>query len=421
MKICEISKADSAGGGASRVAEELTGLLNKNGVECDHFVSWSSKGYSTNRLALYGRLEKYIRKLHSLGKKIGLPELLPFELPIFFKKKRFLKYDLFHFHDLSSAISPLTLIFLAQFRPVVWTIHDCSPFTGGCLYPLGCEKFKTGCGKCPQIGEWPIDTHFDFTSLLRTIKGLVHKAGVITITPSNWMSEKAFSSSLLKTKPEVLANGIDTDIYRPFDKVSIRRELDLPQDRLTFLVSAGNLKDPRKGVALSLQTLQRLKSLKPFVILLGNPDPIINQYLEGIEYKTLGYIGEQEKLAKIYSAADLFLFCSLADNQPLAILESLASGTPIVGFMTGGIPEIVPHERCGYLVEQGDLDSLAEGIKRAVFAGKHKLWAIEGRARVCNNFSHPRFLSQHLELFRKLCRRKGLISSEEKSPSLEIR
>lgn len=171
MRICEVSKADSFGGGASRVAEELSQLLFSDGYSAEHWVSWTGKGYDHRRRPLYGSLERVIRKAHNATKAIlSMPELVPYELPIFYRNGRVEQFDLFHFHDISSAISPLTLLHLSRSKPVVWTMHDCSPVTGGCLYPMSCERYKLGCGSCPQLGTWPIDTRFDFTRALRSVK-----------------------------------------------------------------------------------------------------------------------------------------------------------------------------------------------------------------------------------------------------------
>jgi len=199
MKIGIISKADSFGGGASKVAEDLVELLNKEYYTAHHYCSWSEKGYQGVRQPLYGRYENEIRKLHLIFKKLGFPEIIPFELPIILRRLKEHRYDILHFHDLSSAISPLTLMYLSKIVPVVWTIHDCSPFTGGCLYPMGCEKFKSNCFVCPQVSTWPIDSKIDLIFFSRWIKKQLHKSrNLYLITPSHWMADVSYSSNLLK-------------------------------------------------------------------------------------------------------------------------------------------------------------------------------------------------------------------------------
>lgn len=400
MNIAQISKADSFGGGASRVAEDLCNLLIHDNYGCTHWTSWSGKGYNTTRSPLYGRFEHRVRQAHYIVKKMGFPELVPFELITLMRRNRMADYDLFHFHDLSSAISPFTLRYISQLGPVIWTIHDCSPFTGGCLYPMSCERFKTGCGNCPQIGEWPIDSRFDNTALLYGIKRALHKTGrVVAISPSQWMADQAFSSGILKTKPAVIHNGVDVETYQFADKDEVRDRLGLPKDRRIVLISAGNVLDERKGTRFALEALSRAQELKPFLLVVGAVDNDAKQLLAPFDYHATGYLNSPSDLAPVYSAADIFLFCSLADNQPLVILETMAAGTPLIGFATGGIPEMVEQDKTGFLVKPRDVESLTQAIKYAFSDNRCARWSRAGRHKAVNEFSNHLMLKKHIGLY----------------------
>lgn len=403
MHIAQISKADAYGGGASRVAEELSQQFRANGYVCHHWASWAGKGYDHKTVfPLYGRFSREMRLAHMLVKKAGFPELLPFELAVLLRNNRIYNYDVLHFHDLSSAISPFTLRWLSRQKPVIWTIHDCSPFTGGCLYPMGCEKFKSGCGGCPQIGQWPIDSYLDFTKTMHGIKRHLHaKSSVITVTPSKWMSDMAYSSGLFSEPPVVIPNGVDTQLYRPSDKKIARDELGLPNDRRIILLSAGNLLDERKGTKYALEALSELKDLEPFLLVVGSVDDKARKLIDKFDYHATGYIGDPARLALVYSAADLFVFCSLADNQPLVILETMAAGTPMVGFATGGIPEMVEQDESGYLVPQRDVSSLIGAIRRAFEGGRLSEWARRAREKAVSLYSFDRLIENHLSLYEK--------------------
>lgn len=403
MHIAQISKADAFGGGASRVAEELSQLFRSNGYVSHHWASWAGKGYDHRSIfPLYGRFSSEIRLAHVLVKKAGFPELLPFELAVLLRNNRMHDYDLLHFHDLSSAISPFTLRWLAHKKPVIWTIHDCSPFTGGCLYPMGCEKFKSGCGQCPQIGQWPIDSYLDFTRLNHRIKRGLHAQGrVVTVTPSKWMSDLAYSSGMFSEPPVVIPNGVNTQLYKPSDKQRAKSELGLPTDRRVILLSAGNLLDERKGTKYALEALAEVKELKPFLLVVGLVDNNARDILKEFDYHATGYIGDPAKLALVYSAADLFLFCSLADNQPLVILETMAAGTPMVGFATGGIPEMVEQDKSGYLVPQRDVPSLIGAIRHAFEGNRLSEWAQRARERAVSIYSFDQLRDNHLALYER--------------------
>jgi glycosyltransferase involved in cell wall biosynthesis len=403
MHIAQISKADAFGGGASRVAEELSQILQKDGYVSHHWSSWAGKEYNQKtRFPLYGKYSREIRLAHTIVKKAGFPELLPFELAVLLKNKIIEKYDIFHFHDLSSAISPYTLSWIARKKPVIWTIHDCSPFTGGCLYPMGCEKFKTGCGDCPQIGQWPIDSYFDFTKLTHRIKRNLHRLeDIITVTPSKWMSEMAYSSGLFKNPPAVIPNGVDTETFKPTDKIKARIDIGLPIDRKIVLISAGNILDERKGTRYALEALSEINEINPFLLVVGSIDENAKILLEKFDYYSTGYISDSNHLALVYSAADLFLFCSLADNQPLVILETMAAGTPLVGFATGGIPEVVEQDQSGYLVKQRDVSSLIKAIRYAFEGNRLKEWSIRSRELATSLYSFDQLSKNHVNLYEK--------------------
>ena len=403
MKVAQISKADEFGGGASRVAADLCRLFNDSKNYSKHFVSWAGKGYGESRVPLYGSHEKFIRGLHLGTKLAGFPELIPFEMIPEWKSKRLSEFDLLHFHDLSSAISPTTPALLGRTKPVIWTIHDASPFTGGCLYPFECSRFKASCGACPQLGEWPIDIKIDTTRLLHQVKKRVHKSGnVKAITPSRWMSDLAFSSGMFEMPPRVVPNGVDEKLFRNSGKEIAKKTLGIPLNRHAILISAGNVLDERKGTSFAIEAVRKLSHLRPFLVIVGNPSPALTELLDGIDHKTLGYLSDPGELAQAYRAADIYLFCSLADNQPLSVLETMASGTPTVGFATGGIPEMVANDESGLLVKPRDIPALVRAIEVAFHEDRHKAWGLEARATVERNFTYQQMKRNHDELYKEL-------------------
>ncbi|MRN79860.1 MULTISPECIES: glycosyltransferase [unclassified Brucella] len=409
MRICEVSKADAFGGGASRVAGELCELLLADGYFSEHWVSWAGKGYNEYRRPLYGSLERYIRKAHNATKAIlSLPEVFPYELPIFYRNGRLNSFDLFHFHDISSAISPLTLSNLSQNHPVIWTMHDCSPVTGGCLYPMGCERYKVHCGACPQVGEWPIDIRFDFTRYLRSLKAHLHKSRRVTlVTPSQWMADFALSSGMLEEAPIIIPNGVDINRFRPLDRATVRQKYGIPTNRPIVLLTAGHIKDPRKGVKHALSALQSFEEInRPLLLLVGVIDDTARQMLEGFEIFEAGYISNTDILAEIYAASDLLLFCSLAENMPLTILEAMSCGVPFVGFGVGGIPEMIVENETGISVPPMDSPALNRALKFALAPENSERWARAARQRAVERYSHQQFIAAHVHLYESLVEKR---------------
>ena len=218
LKLAQLSKADSIGGGASRVAEELADALRITGHEVTHFASYTSHGFGEFQRSLLLQ-NKWMHFLHkktlSLSRRLGIAEIVPLELLALWRNN-ISQFDILHFHDLTSAISPFTLIWLSRKQPVVWTLHDCSPFTGGCLFPMDCNYYKSECRKCPQIGVWPLDSICDCTHIMQAIKSRLHRTKRIHyVAPSKWMARKAFESGKLPVEPVVIANGVNTETYKP--------------------------------------------------------------------------------------------------------------------------------------------------------------------------------------------------------------
>jgi glycosyltransferase involved in cell wall biosynthesis len=403
IQICILSKADSFGGGASKCAEDLSVHLNHAGHTVRHYCYWSGKGYNTLRYPLIGKLNKpvsYFRE--KLEKRVfGLPEFLPIELP-FLLKKGILDYDILHFHDICSAISPLTVFYLAKRKPVVWTFHDCSAFTGGCLYPMACEKYKTVCSRCSQK-EWPINSPLTHTALLQRIKKRIFsKTNVTLLAPSEWMANMASGASVLNRKPLVVNNGVDTGLYQAIEKKSARKALSIPEHRYVILISAASFDDERKGFTYAVQGIRQISDLTPYVLVMGKVDAKrIHAELGNVDIRRFGYQSDPKIINTIYAAADVFLFASLADNQPLSILESFASGTPVIAFDTGGIPEMI-EPASGAVVKQKQIEGLARELRRFSDKTFSTAMSLSARGLVKEKFGMKLFVDTHITLYRRI-------------------
>ncbi len=406
MKIAILSKADATGGGASRIAQELCQLLNAAGHTAHHFLAlYQNEPYPFAR-PLYGHyfLRRVVSRLNRYSKFWGFPELIPWEFPALLWQ-RINTYDVIHFHDLSSAISPLTIRWLSRMIPAVWTFHDCSPFTGGCLYPMACQKFTTRCGPCPQLGLWPLDGKFDFTSFMHAVKRKTAAENCfLPVTPSAWMSTTALASGMFSASPVVVQNGVDTDIFKPADRLTLKQKLGLSSHRPIILITAAYIYEARKGVRFALEALHRVKSLRPLLLIVGHLDNDSRVAFSGFETHETGYLQDNMIKSQYFAAADIHLFSSLADNLPLTILETMATATPTVGFATGGAPEMITHNHTGYRVPPHDVPGLATGIKLAFADDRVAEWGRNARQRVEELYSHEIFLSNHLALYQQVIR-----------------
>ncbi|MBC7892499.1 MAG: glycosyltransferase family 4 protein, partial [Sphingobacteriaceae bacterium] len=251
-------------------------------------------------------------------------------------------------------------------KPVVWTLHDMWPFTGGCHYSRGCERFKTHCGQCPFL-RFPGERDLSFRRF--TKKEKAYRAAPLTVVAcSEWLAGLARQSTLFEGV-EVLSipNPIDTNVWQPTDRTAARTSLGLPAETPLLLFGAAKLADPRKGFDPLVEALHRLKTgwpageIEPELVVFGKSDPMA---LARVPFRVhdLGLLSSEEKLVAAYNAADALAVPSLEDNLPNTVMESLACGTPVVAFATGGIPEMIQHRKTGWLAPPGDVAGLAEGL-----------------------------------------------------------
>ncbi len=403
MRIAIVSKSTKKGGGASKVAEDLANLLHKNGHTVHHYRRDLINGYTEHSTSVYGKLEHIAKKIYFRLQSIGFQEIIPFEYIHLSKEIKRMNYDIIHFHDLTTAVSPYTLMLLSKKIPVVWTLHDCSSFTGGCIYPMDCNNYFSGCYNCPLKNQWPFGRNFDFAFLFFKLKKKLHLNKLYLLAPSNWLIESAQKNNIIKNPIHYVSNGVDIDIYKQLDKKLARKKRGIDPDRFIILLTAGNIADKRKGIDFSLDTLQKLKKLNcEFLLLIvGTLDYPTEQLFSEFDYYKAGYISDEKELNLCYSMADIFLNCSIQDNQPLVVLETMASGTPTVGFETGGIPEMIIQNNTGFLVSNQDTNLLAEKIKEIKETKIYENWSLNCSNLARNKFTHELFYKKHLEMYTK--------------------
>jgi glycosyltransferase involved in cell wall biosynthesis len=399
-----ISKADRFGGGASRVAEDLCVLLQSKGHTAHHYVS-SAVEFKPYTKSVYGGrwLGKFVRLAHHCTQRLGLQELVPWEYFVLRLTHGLMDYDLVHFHDLSSAISPLTVRLVARRLPTVWTFHDYAAFTGGCIFPMDCTKFQIGCGVCPQMDLWPLSRSrgIDFTKqMLRLKQKTFREENVSVIAPCHWMANTARNSGTFFNRMRVIPYGVDTVLYQPLNKAKVRQQMGLITNKPIVLLSAGDMTDKRKGTIPAVEALRKsFPQIDPLVLVVGKIVADARPMFDPIEVFETGYITDDKKKAKYFAAADVFLFCPLDDNMPLTILETMATSTPMVGFAIGGIPEVVEHQKTGYLARKGDVEDVVRGLQLALSGERSIEWGQEARRVVEHRYTHEQFLLTHIELY----------------------
>ena len=251
-------------------------------------------------------------------------------------------------------------------KPLVWTVHDTNPFTGGCHYYGPCRRFKDRCGACPELGS-SADSDLSRAVWQRKKAAFSHvPAGRLhVITPSRWMAGQAGESSLLGHFPiSVIPYGLDTEVFCPRDRTMARDVMGIPRDGRVLLFAADSIEDHRKGYKLLGEALAPIPADAGIHLTsVGRNTPALNLRLP---YQNLGFFTNDRILSLAYNAADIYVTPTLDDNLPNTVMEAMACGTPVVAFETGGVPEMVRNGVTGFVVPAGNTGALREAILRVL-------------------------------------------------------
>lgn len=288
-------------------------------------------------------------------------------------------------------------------QPLVWTVHDMWPFTGGCHYTGDCQKYLDACGACPQLKS---DRDRDLSRWVWRRKAKAWRdLNVTLVSPSRWMAAQIQASALLREVPvTVIPNGIDLHRYQPREKAVVRTLLNLPLDACLILFGAGGgTGDPRKGFAFLEGALTRLAQTewgtRIELVVFGSMPPETPPAL-GFPVHYLGKLQDDLSLAMVYAAADVFVAPSVQENLSNTVVEAIACGTPCVAFRIGGMPDLIDHEQTGYLAQPYEVEDLAQGIVWVLEdAERHRMLQIGARAKAEREFAEEIQAERYRTLF----------------------
>lgn len=249
--------------------------------------------------------------------------------------------------------------------PIVWTLHDMNPITGGCHYSGGCDKFESGCGNCPQVVA---PNSFDVSrSGFRYKQSALKNKDLTVVAPSQWLLTLAQNSLMFPagTTFHHIKLGFDLQQLLPMNKREARAKLGIDVDAPLIGFGAESINNRRKGFDLLLSALSELEQRQKFeCAVFGSGD--LQSELGLTKIHSLGFLNDAEKLRQFYSACDLVVVPSREDNQPQIGLEAMACGTPVVGFDVGGVSEYVNAGVTGRLARPNDVGDLATQIEKLI-------------------------------------------------------
>ncbi len=358
MKIAGINTGFR--GSTGRIMLDVANLMIKNGNEAYTFSGTKKENPPINHIYFSKPLENIIHRVASVfwgisgrGSRNGTKKLI--------KKLEQIKPDVLHLHNLHGWYINLPMLFEYIRKNdirTVWTLHDCWAFTAQCSHFTieKCDKWKTGCYSCPRYRIYPY-TFVDKTPKMYELKKewFTGVKNMTIVTPSQWLADLVKQSFLKEYPVKVINNGIDLNIFKPTES-DFRKKHNLEDKKIVLGVAFGW--GVRKGLDVFIELSKRLPDNYK-IVLVGTDESIDKQLPSNI--LSIHRTQNQKELAEIYSAADVFVNPTREENYPTVNMESIACGTPVITFRTGGSPEII-DENTGIAVDVDDIDSLYHEI-----------------------------------------------------------
>ena len=415
MKVLIVNTSERTGG-AAVAASRLLDALNNNGVKAKMLV----RDKLTDDVRVACLSHHWLRRVFFLWERLVIFVRLHFRRAHLFdidianagtditRLREFREADVIHLHWVNQGMLSLQGIrrILKSGKPVVWTMHDLWPATALCHYARGCRRYTARCQNCPLLPGHGSD-HDLSASVWRRKQAMLAADNIYFVACSRWLEGEAKKSALLSGQPITsIPNPINTRIYHPQDQAEARREAGLPVAGRIILFVSQKVTDERKGVTYFIEAVQELLHQHPelaedtHIAMLGSHADDVAERLP-LPTQALGYLSDERQIVAVYNAADVFVTPSLEDNLPNTIMESLACGVPCVGFRVGGIPEMIDHQKNGYVAELRNAADLARGMGWVLAEADRDRLRAEALRKVAQSYSQSSVSLRYSEVYQE--------------------
>ena len=361
VKTLQIGNTDRIGNRFN--GQDLHIELRKRGIDSSHCVwikEWDDP--DTWELMRFKGRDRINSLVNRIEDRLSIQCLLhPFSHLIPFSAK-FRAADIVHYHLIHTRYFSLTsLPLLTRMKPSVWTVHDPWVATGHCVYPYDCERWKTGCGSCPDLNTY-MAVRKDRTAMLWKIKNWLYGLSDIDlIVASKWMLDLVNNSPLMSRFPvHHIPFGIDLAAFAPSDSAKAKKDLGVFPGRNVICLRSTN--NEYKGMPYIKDCLRRLDKKHKLTILTFDEVSILDEFIGRHQIIDLGWVGDQETTVKAYNAADVFLMPSLTEGFGMMAVEAMACGKPVLVFDGTSLPDVIDAPNGGIAVPMRDSDALAAAL-----------------------------------------------------------
>lgn len=413
MRVLIVNTSEKTGG-AAVAANRLMEALNNNGVKAKMLV----RDKATENITIASLPHSPLLQWHFLWERwrafwhLHFSSVHLWEIDLacagsdITKLREFKEADVIHLSWINQGMLSLKSIrkIIKSGKPIVWTMHDIWPATGICHYARGCNRYASACGNCPLLPHKG-SKHDISNKVFRRKKELYQHSNIYFVTCSKWLERQAKKSALFTGLHLTnIPNPIDTRVFYPHDKAEARLRAGLPDDKKIILFVSQKVTDERKGMSFFVEAIDKLVARHPemkentVVAILGGHSEDVAEKLS-LPAFPLGYVSDEKTIVQIYSSADAFVLPSLEDNLPNTIMEAMACGVPSVGFKVGGIPEMIDHQKNGYVANYRDADDLAQGMYWVLEEADAEVLKSNSLQKVAHNYSQHAVAMNYIEVY----------------------
>ncbi|GBG07998.1 putative glycosyl transferase [Paenibacillus agaridevorans] len=407
MKITHINNTDLPGSRFN--GHDLQLDMNQNGHEAYQIVA-EKLGHDEHTISLLKSEEHTIRKLFmEFEERLSMHSLIyPYGRKIM-ELREFREADVVHYHLIHNyLISLFDFEEMTTQKPSVWTLHDPWAFTGHCVYPLGCDKWKSGCHSCPQL-DTIFPMKYDKAFQMWEIKKEVYsKLDLDIVVASKFMYDLVKSSPLTShfERVHLIPFGIKLDKYNSIESKNIsRKQWNIPEDHFVIAFRADRSKF--KGYSYILEMLDKLVPNRKVTILTVGESGLLNKYKSKYNIIDFDWITDDLHMTQFYAACDVFLMPSTAEAFGLMAIEAMASSRPIIVFPDTSLPEVTFAPECGIVVEKGDTTGFCNVINELMNNPREcERRGRLGRQLAEKNYSYDVYYQKLMDLYKEVSKRK---------------
>lgn len=401
MRLLQIS-ADCNTGSVGRIMDGIGSAVMKRGGESYIAYGRDFRPTSSKVIRIGGVFNTYAHAIVSrifdcdgLGSKCATS--------IFLKNIKSIDPDIIHIHCIHGYYLNYPLLFKYikdHNKALIWTFHDCWPFTGHCCFPTyrDCEGYKTGCISCSWKKDYPssylLSRSRENFELKKSYFLGIDKLKIITV--SNWLKDEVKSSFFSSREIETIYNGVDLTVFRPYDnteELNVRSKYSINQN-CNYIIGVASPWSERKGFSDYLK-LRKVLDVNLLIVLVGLSAKQIDNLPQGVI--GIPRISDVNDLAKLYSSATVVMNLSSAETFGMTTAEGFACGTPCVGYNCTATPELITNDT-GFIVNEGDIEGLKTAINSILRKGK-SYYSFNCRKRAEDLFDKDKCFSQYVDLY----------------------